>query len=162
MAATLTTRQVFEAFLGDYAEFKTFFHGHSYTGNQLGASASLASLDILQSRASMHGRQRLERILQSELRALWVHPQIGDIRQVGLMVGIELVKNWRTREPFDLVEQAGIRVCEAMAKRGVLTRPIGNVIVLMPPYCTTTEQAAAMVTAVSSAISEVFERESGS
>lgn len=162
MAATLTTRQVFDAFLGDYAEFKTFFHGHSYTGNQLGAAASLASLDILQSRASIHARGKLERFLKTELKGLWEHPNIGDIRQVGLIVGIELVRNWRTRKPFELREQAGIRVCEAMAKRGVLTRPIGNVIVLMPPFCTTTQQARAMVTALSSAIDEVFKRESGS
>ena len=72
------------------------------------------------------------------------------------MAGIELVKNWRTREPFALRERAGIRVCEAMAKRGVLTRPIGNVIVLMPPYCTTAMQVKKMVSAVGEAVAEVF------
>ncbi len=65
---------------------------------------------------------------------------MGDIRQVGLVAGIELVKNWQTREPFALGERIGIRVCDAMAARGVLTRPVGNVIVLMPPYCTTRTQ----------------------
>jgi len=159
MAATLTTRQVFDAFLGDYAEFKTFFHGHSYTGNQLGAAASLASLDMLQTTASIRARQNLQRSLQREIKALWAHPHVGDIREVGLIVGIELVKNWRTREAFDLRQQVGIRVCEAMARRGVLTRPIGNVIVLMPPYSTTTQQARTMVTAVGSAIREVFKGE---
>ena len=59
--------------------------------------------------------------------------QVGDIRQVGLMAGVELVKDWRTRQSFDLRERAGMRVCEGMARRGVLTRPIGNVVVLMPP-----------------------------
>ena len=83
---------------------------------------------------------------------LWKHPQVGDIRQVGLAIGVELVKDWRTREPFGLQERAGIRVCEAMAKLGVLTRPVGNVIVLMPPYCTTPTQARRMVAALSRGI----------
>jgi adenosylmethionine-8-amino-7-oxononanoate aminotransferase len=156
MAATLTTQKVFDAFLGEYHEFKTFFHGHSFTGNQLGASAALASLDILQSKESMRARQTLEKNLRGELRSLWVLPNVGDVRQVGLVAGIELVKNWRTREPFALHERAGIRVCEAMARRGVLTRPIGNVIVLMPPYCTTKTQTRKMVSALREAIDEIF------
>lgn len=156
MAATLTTQKVFDAFLGNYDEFKTFFHGHSYTGNQLGASAALASLDILQSRQSIRARQLLERTLRDELQRLWKLPNIGDIRQVGLVVGIELVRNWRTREPFDLRERAGIRVCENMGKSGVLTRAIGNVIVLMPPFCTTPSQARRMVEAIHDACRLTF------
>ncbi len=156
MAATLTTPAVFEAFLGDYAEFKTFFHGHSFTGNQLGASAALASLDLLQSPASVRARQKLQRILHKELQSLWALPNVGDIRQAGLVAGVELVRDWRTRRPFDLREQAGIRVCEAMARRGVLTRPIGNVIVLMPPYCTTPVQIARIMHALSEAVREIF------
>jgi adenosylmethionine-8-amino-7-oxononanoate aminotransferase len=145
MAATLTTQKVFDAFLGEYGEFKTFFHGHSYTANQLGAAASLASLDILHGAESVRARMRLQKNLHDELQNLWSLPNVGDIRQVGLIAGVELVKNWRTRRPFDLRERAGIRVCEAMAKRGVLTRPVGNVIVLMPPYCTTPAQLKQMV-----------------
>jgi len=156
MAATLTTQRVFDAFLGEYEELKTFFHGHSFTGNQLGASAALASLEILHSPVCARARQRLEQTLSEELETLWSLPNVGDIRQVGLVAGIELVKDWRTREPFPLRKRAGIRVCEAMAARGVLTRPIGNVIVLMPPYCTTKPQLGKMVTALRSAIHEVF------
>jgi adenosylmethionine-8-amino-7-oxononanoate transaminase len=156
MAATLTTQKIFDAFLGEYGEFKTFFHGHSFTGNQLGASAALASLEILQTKKSIHARKNLEKILREELNSLWQLQNIGDVRQVGLIAGIELVKNWRIREPFDLRERAGIRVCEAMAKRGVLTRPIGNVIVLMPPYCTTQKQLQKMISALREAIQEIF------
>ena len=145
MAATLTTQNIFAAFLGEYHEFKSFFHGHSYTANQLGAAAGLASLEILQSEKSIRARARLETGMRDELKSLWHLPNVGDIRQVGLIAGIELVKDWRTREPFDLRERAGIRVCEAMARRGVLTRPVGNVIVLMPPYCTTPAQLRKMV-----------------
>ena len=155
MAATLTTPKVFDAFVGDYQEFKTFFHGHSYTGNQLGAAAALASLEILQTDASRRARRQLTRILSEELQGLWTLPQVGDIRQVGLVAGVELVKDWRTREPFDLRQQVGARVCEAMARRGVLTRAIGNVIVLLPPYCSTPDQTRVMVAALSAAIHEV-------
>ena len=158
MAATLTTQKIFDAFLGEYHEFKTFFHGHSFTGNQLGASAALASLEILKSKQSILARTSLEQTLAEELKTLWSLPQVGDIRRIGLVAGIELVKDWRTRKPFDLRERAGIRVCEAMAKRGVLTRPIGNVIVLMPPYCTTAAQTKKIVTALRESVQEVFSR----
>jgi adenosylmethionine-8-amino-7-oxononanoate aminotransferase len=156
MAATLTTQRVFDAFLGEYEEFKTFFHGHSYTGNQLGAAAGLASLDLLQTAASVRARAKLQKVLADELQSLWSLPNVGDIRQVGLIVGVELVRDWRTRKPFELRERVGIRVGEAMARRGVLTRPIGNVIVLMPPYCTTPAQAHTMVAALHQAVMEVL------
>jgi adenosylmethionine-8-amino-7-oxononanoate aminotransferase len=94
--------------------------------------------------------------LARELQALWSLAQVGDIRQVGLVVGVELVRDWRTREPFDLRERAGLRVCEAMAQRGVLTRPIGNVVVLMPPYCTTTAQVRQIVAALHDGIDETL------
>lgn len=156
MAATLTTQKIFDAFLGEYEEFKTFFHGHSFTGNQLGAAASLASLELLQTSKSTQTRAKLETTLRESLQQLWSLPNVGDIRQVGLIAGVELVRDWRTRKPFDLRERAGIRVCEAMAKRGVLTRPIGNVIVLMPPYCTTPTQARRIVNALHESVEEVF------
>lgn len=156
MAATVTTRDVFDAFLGRYDEFKSFFHGHSYTANQLGAAAALASFEILGSKRSIQQRQTLELELRRELQSLWQLPNVGDIRCAGLVAGIELVKNWRTREPFALRNRAGIRVCEAMAARGVLTRPIGNVVVLMPPYCTTPPQLKKMVSVAREAIEETL------
>jgi adenosylmethionine-8-amino-7-oxononanoate aminotransferase len=156
MGATLTTQAIFDAFLGEYHEFKTFFHGHSYTANQLGAAAALASLEILSSPHSIRSREHLERALGKELLRLWANPHIGDIRRVGLIAGIELVKDWRTRESFEPRDRAGVRVCEAMARRGVLTRPIGNVIVLMPPFCTTAGQVERMVTALHEAVGTVL------
>jgi adenosylmethionine-8-amino-7-oxononanoate aminotransferase len=158
MAATLTTDAVFGAFLGEYAEFKSFFHGHSFTGNQLGAAAALASLELLKPARGVTARRKLENTLHKGLDRLWELPQVGDIRQIGLVAGVELVRHWQTKEPFALEERAGIRVCEAMAKRGVLTRPIGNVLVLMPPYCTTPQQLARMTDAMAESIDEVFPR----
>jgi adenosylmethionine-8-amino-7-oxononanoate aminotransferase len=156
LAATLTSQAVFDAFLGEYEQFKTFFHGHSYSANQLGCAAALASLDLLQSPESKAARRKLAAEMAAGLQELWQLSRVGDIRQVGSIAGIELVRDWRTREPFDLRERAGIRVCEAMAKRGVLTRPIGNVIVLMPPYCTTARQLGGMIQAMQEAIEETF------
>ena len=156
MAATLTTQPVFDAFLGDYSEFKTFFHGHSFTGNPLGAAASLASLDLLESMPCHQSRERIATALRTDLATLWSLPSVGDIRQAGTVAGIELVRDWTTRDPYDLREQAGIRVCEAMARRGVLTRAIGNVIVLMPPYCTTSRQVRRMVAALRDAVDETL------
>jgi adenosylmethionine-8-amino-7-oxononanoate aminotransferase len=155
MAATVTTPKVFEAFLGEYKDFKTFFHGHSYTSNQLGAAVSLANMDLLESKTVTQRRRGLEKELQTALQSLWKLPAVGDIRQVGLVAGIELVRNWRRRTPFNLEERAGFRVCEALTRRGVLTRPIGNVLVLMPPYCTTPSQLAKMVGAIHDSIEEV-------
>jgi adenosylmethionine-8-amino-7-oxononanoate aminotransferase len=155
MAATLASRPIFDAFLGDYGEFKTFFHGHSYTANPLGAAASLASLALLESAASIRARNRLQKCLGENLEMLWHLPNVGDIRQVGLIAGVELVRNWKTRQPFPPRERTAGRVCEAMARHGVLTRPVGDVIVLMPPYCTTPAQVRRMVTALAESVEEV-------
>ncbi len=158
LAATLTTRAIFDAFLGRYEEFKTFFHGHSYTGNPLGAAVARVSLELLGTAASVRARARLEAHLGRELARLWALPAVGDIRQVGLMAGIELVRDWRTRAAFDLRERVGMRVCEALTRRGVLTRPIGNVVVLIPPYCTTPAQVRRMVGALAESVEEVLGR----
>jgi adenosylmethionine-8-amino-7-oxononanoate aminotransferase len=155
MAATLAARKIFDAFLGEYDEFKTFFHGHSYTGNQLGAAASLASLGLLQSASSARARRQLETVLAESLSSLWTLPNVGDVRQVGVIAGVELVKNWKTRQAFPLSEKVGIRVCEAMSRRGVLTRPIGNVIVIMPPFCATPSQARRMISALRDSVTEI-------
>lgn len=158
MGATLVTDAVFEAFLGEYSEFKTFFHGHSYTGNQLAAAVGLASLDLLEQPSEIRRRAALEQQLEAELGPLRALSHVGDIRRVGLMVGVELVRDWRTRSPFDLAEQAGIRVCAAMTRRGVLTRPVGNVVVLMPPYVTTPDELSEMVTALRRSVVQVLGR----
>jgi adenosylmethionine---8-amino-7-oxononanoate aminotransferase len=156
MAATVTTQAVFNSFLGEYSEFKTFFHGHSYTANPLGAAAALANIDLLDSPASIADRARLETALRHELQILWTHPSVGDIRQVGNIAGIELVRHWPTRQPFPLEAQTGIRVCRAMSNHGVLTRPIGNVIVLMPPFCTSPAQVRRIVRSLHRALNEIL------
>ena len=101
-------------------------------------------------------RRSLENVLANELETLWEIAAVGDVRREGLVSGIELVADWKTRKAFPLKAQAGIRVCEAMARRGVLTRPIGNVVPLLPPYCTTDAQLRRMVKALRESIVEVL------
>ena len=156
MAATLTSQDVFDSFLGEYEEMKTFFHGHSYSGNQLGASAALASLGLLDNPRGGLRRKKLEKLLSIELESLWSFARVGDVRQEGLVAGVELVADWKTRESFPLKAKIGIKVCEVMARKGVLTRPIGNVVPLLPPYCTTDGQLRKMVRVLRESIIEVL------
>ena len=156
MAATLTRQEVFDVFLGQYEEFKTFFHGHSYTGNALGSAVAIANVTLLEKKKTLRQREELAEALRKESTALWDLPQVGDIRQSGLVLAIELVEDWKTRKPFSLKDRVGFRVCEALARRGVLTRPIGNVIVVMPPYCTTPSQVHQILTSLHDSILEVF------
>ncbi len=154
MAATIVSDPVFNTFLGRPED--AFFHGHSYTANQLGAAASLASLELLQQPENIRMRASLERDITAELGPLWLEPRVGDIRQCGLVVGIELVRDWRTRDPFPARDRVGHRVCQALRARGVLTRPIGNVIVLMPPYCMTRAQFRQVVRSLVAAFRDTF------
>ena len=124
MAATLTTQKVFDAFLGEYEEFKTFFHGHSFTGKPTYAPLPrwYKSMDLAAGfpRSSKKQRSDLEQNLRAALQTLWDLPQVGDIRQVGLVAGIELVRNWKTREPYELRERAGIG---CLRRHGQTRRP---------------------------------------
>ena len=156
MAATLTTQDVFDSFLGPYETYKSFFHGHSYTGNQLGASAALASLDILNKNGSAPARRKLQKYLSDGLNSLWDSPFVGDMRQSGLIAGIELVRDWQTRDPWPMEKKVGVRICREMARHGVLTRPIGSVIVLMPPYCSSESQIRIMTSTLGRAIQNVL------
>ena len=131
LAATLTTPAIFEAFLGRADEGKTFFHGHTYTGNPLGCAVAIASLDKLLRDVLPVLPARIER-LRSELEPLRACEIVGDIRQRGTMVGIELVRNRATRERFAANERAGYRVCRMARERGLMIRPLGDTVVLMP------------------------------
>ncbi|NQU09809.1 adenosylmethionine--8-amino-7-oxononanoate transaminase [bacterium] len=155
LAATLTTAEVFQAFLGEYAEFKTFFHGHSYTGNQLGCAAALASLQVFQEENVLAGLIPKIENLKSGLARCRHLPHVGDVRQLGLIGAVELFQDVDAREPFPLADQMGIKVCREMQQRGVLTRPIGNTIVVLPPYCITSDQLRRLTTVLAESIAAV-------
>lgn len=154
LAATLATERLYEAFLGEYGELRTFFYGHSYCGNPLGCAAALANLRVFRDEdilASLPPRiEALAWYLRAELSPL---PQVGEIRQCGLIAGIDLL-NPTTGFPFPWQEQTGARVCLAARRHGLLTRPIGDTLVLMPPLCISQEQIASAVTALRHAIAE--------
>jgi len=156
LAATLASEEIFAAFLGEYSELKTFFHGHSYTGNALGCAAARASLKIFETENTLAKNERLGKILDRNLERFWGHPNVGDVRREGLIAAIELVRDFRTRAPFPFAERIGHRVCEMAKKHGLLTRPIGDVLVLMPPYCVTEAQIAQMTGSLWQALNEVL------
>ena len=133
LAATLATDEVYSAFLGDYAERRTFFHGHTYTGNPLGCAAALANLDLLQREGFWEDLRRRVRLLSEGLERFRDLPHVGEVRQCGFMVGIELVRDRETRAPCRWEERVGVRVCAEARGRGLLIRPLAHVIALMPP-----------------------------
>jgi adenosylmethionine-8-amino-7-oxononanoate transaminase len=156
VAATLASPAVFEAFLGEFSELKTFFHGHSYTGNALGCAAARANLEIFRTENTLQKNVALQDLLAKETARFWQHPHVGDVRQEGLICAIEIVPDFTTRESFPFAERIGQRICDAARAHGLLTRPVGDVLVLMPPYCTTPDQLRRMVEALWRGLQEIL------
>lgn len=133
LAATIATDEIWQAFLGSYEESRTFFHGHTYGGNPLGAAAALATLEVFDEEQTLTAMQPKVARLSEHLARIAVHQHVGDVRQLGLIAGIELVRDKRTREPYPWSEKRGIRVCQHAMTEGIWLRPLGNVIVILPP-----------------------------
>ena len=158
LAATLAREEIFEAFLGERAEYKTFFHGHTYTGNPLACAAALASLDLFESEKVLSRVSETAEILRSLLAGrIAPLPVVGDVRQKGLMVGIELVADRAEGRMFPVEQFRGVAVCRAARKHGVILRPLGDVIVWMPPLSLTGSDAELLADATRKAILEACE-----
>ena len=155
LAATLTTDRIFEAFLAPVDAGRQFFHGHSYTGNALACAATLANLEIFEEERVLERVQRRAAQLALRLESLRRLPCVGDIRQKGLMVGIELVRDGGSRKPFDPADRIGHLVCMAIRKRGVILRPLGDVVVVMPPLSVTEQELDHLCSALDESIREV-------
>ncbi len=152
LAATLATDEVWSAFLGDYSEGKTFFHGHTYGGNPLGAAAALATLDVFdEERTLEHLPPKIDRLAE-HLRRMAGHRHVGFTRQCGLIGAVELVQDKATKAPYPWPEKRGIRVCNHARTLGVFLRPLGNVIVLMPPLSVTLDELDRICTAAEAGI----------
>jgi adenosylmethionine-8-amino-7-oxononanoate aminotransferase len=137
LSAVLTTDKVYQAFYADYSKLTAFLHSHSYTGNALACRAALATLEIFRQQDVIgQNRQRIADLARVTAR-FNDHPQVAEVRQTGMIVAIELVKNKVTREPFPWQERRGLRVYQYALTKGVLLRPLGNVIYFMPPYVIT-------------------------
>lgn len=133
LAVTLAIDEIYDAFLGDFKELKTFFHGHSYTGNPLACAAAIASIDLFEKEETLKNMQPKIELLEKKLKEIAGLPNVGNVRNKGLIAGIELVKDKSTKEPYAWEEKMGWRVAYRTREDGVLIRPLGNVIVLMPP-----------------------------
>jgi adenosylmethionine-8-amino-7-oxononanoate aminotransferase len=156
LAATLMTEEIYTAFLGRYDEFKAFFHGHSYTANPLGCAAGLATLSIF-AREDVPGHvAKLSGIMGEELARLKSCRWCGDIRQRGLMSGIEIVEDRGAKTSFPPERKIGQRVIADLRKRGIILRPLGDVIVLMPPLSSTADEIVNLVAAAGDAIDAVL------
>ncbi len=152
LAATLTTDEVWNAFLGDYSEGKTFFHGHTYGGNPLGAAAALATLDVFdEERTLEHLPPKIDRLAE-HLRRMARLPHVGFVRQCGMIGAVELVRDKATKEPYPWAEKRGLRACDHARTLGVLLRPLGNVLVLMPPLAVTLDELDCICTAAKAGI----------
>ncbi|MBU8905336.1 adenosylmethionine--8-amino-7-oxononanoate transaminase [Desertibacillus haloalkaliphilus] len=155
IAVTYTTEEIYQAFYDDYQSLKTFFHGHSYTGNQLGCAVAIENIRLFESENIPEQVAKKSEELKGILEELYTLTHVGDIRQLGFMVGIELVQAKETKEPFPAEKRVGYQVSLKMRELGMLTRPMGDVIVFMPPLVSTADELKAMVAIMKEAIDEV-------
>ena len=154
LSATLATEEIFDAFLGPPEDHRTLYHGHSYTANPITCAAALANLDVFEEERTLERLQPKIELLRALLKPLADHPFVGDVRQRGFMAGIELVADRETKREFPEALQMGARVARAARPKGAIIRPLGDVVVLMPPLAIDEETLARLVTITAEAIDE--------
>ena len=156
LAATLTTETVYEAFLGEYEELKTFFYGHSYCANPLACASAMGSLDVFEEEGVLDSLpQKIETFRECLESAVESTPEFGSFRQVGLIAGIDLV-NPTTNAPFDWKAETGAKVCRHARRFGLLTRPVRDTLTLMPPLCATGEEIKTCVNSLVKGVRSFF------
>ncbi|MCP4375502.1 MAG: aminotransferase class III-fold pyridoxal phosphate-dependent enzyme, partial [bacterium] len=158
LAATMATQKIFDAFLGDPSDgkIKTFYHGHTFTGNALACAAANASIDLIHNSGLIDSLDEKTQAITTALAPLGDHPNVGDIRQCGMMVGIELVANRDGPEFFDPADRVGVAICQAALKRDIIIRPLGDVITLMPAPAMDTPTLGRLLSGVVETINEYF------
>jgi adenosylmethionine-8-amino-7-oxononanoate aminotransferase len=157
LAATLTTEKIFRAFLGKHEDLKTFFHGHTYTGNQLACVSAIANLNVFKKEKTLQKMQKKIETLNKELGKIEKLKNVGDVRQKGFMVGIELVKDKKTGESYPIEDKISWKVCSKAREKGLIIRPLGNVIVLMPPLSISHHELKNLTRITAEAIKELTE-----
>ena len=158
LAATLATQRIYDAFLGDYSELKTFFHGHTFTGNPIACASALASLDLFESDRLLERLPEKMAYLEERFRDILRLERVGEVRKMGMVAGIELVRDRDTREPYPWEERVGVRVCLEARKQGIFLRPLGNVIVLFPPLSISLEELKILMDGIETSIRIVTDR----
>jgi len=152
LAVTVSTEEIYAAFLGKYSELKTFFHGHTFTGNPLACAVALKSLELFESDRLIDSLQTKITLLADRLAKMAKLPHVGDIRQCGLAAGIELVRDKNIREPYPWEERMGIRICLEARKYGIFSRPLGNTLVIFPPLIISESELELLLTGLEHAI----------
>ncbi len=158
MSATLASDEIWQAFLGTYAESKTFFHGHTYGGNPLGAAVANATLDVFEEEQTLRHLQGKMARLTEHLRRIGELGNVGDVRQCGFMAGIELVRDKATKEPYPRQERRGHHACLRAMREGVWLRPLGNVVVIMPPLAVSMDELDQIAAAAEIGIRSVVQK----
>jgi len=157
LAVTVATDEIYNSFLGEFKELKTFFHGHSYTGNPLACAAALSCLDLFEKEKVLEGLKGKIDILEAWLKETLALQHVGDARNAGMMAGVELVKDKETKEPYAWENKVGWRVANYARDRGVFIRPLGNVIIIMPPLSISEQNLKRLLETIKSAIVAVTE-----
>lgn len=157
LAATLTTDEIYNTFLGEYADRRTFYHGHSYTGNPLACAAALANLKIFCDEKVLESLEAKIQLISTKLAEINSLCHVGDARQCGMIVGIELMKDKSAKTPFAWSDATGARVCLHARKYGLIIRPVGDVVVFMPPLSSSVHELEEMLSIIQRAIKEVTE-----
>ena len=145
LSAVLTTEPVYEAFYDEYVKLNAFLHSHSFTGNPLACAAALATLDIFRTEDVLTRNRALSAHLGRQARELESHPHVAEVRQHGMIAAVEVVRDKVSRQPYPWQERRDLKIYRHALGRGVLLRPIGNVVYFMPPYVITPEQIDLMV-----------------
>ena len=140
LAATLTTEKIYKAFYADHEKKKTFYHGHTYTANPVGCAAALASLEIFKKEKTLENVRKLAPLLKTRLKGFEKLPWVGDVRSLGLVGAIELVKNKKTKERFPFKKRVGFKVYQRGLKKHLLLRPLGDIIYFVFPLSVKAEE----------------------
>lgn len=156
LAATLAGEHIYQAFLGPIDSGRTFYHGHTFTGNPLGCVAALASLDLFEQDRTLEGLPAKAEIIAAALTRLARHSHVGDVRQWGMIAGVELVEDRGARRAFPYARQIGAQVCARARRYGLIIRPLGDVIVIMPPLAIRLENLHSMLATIERCIDEVI------
>jgi adenosylmethionine-8-amino-7-oxononanoate aminotransferase len=140
LSVVLTGDSIYDSFYHDYRHLKAFLHSHSYTGNPLGCRAALATLDIFREDNVIENNKSLAAAMRAATAHLVEHPHVSDVRQTGMVVAVEMCKDKHSRTPYPWQERRGLCVYQHGLEKGVLLRPLGNVVYMMPPYVISTEE----------------------
>ncbi len=152
MAVVMTTEKIYQAFYADYGKLTAFLHSHSYTGNPLACAAANATLDLFAQHNTIQNNQHLSHCMRDAMLDITDHPHVAEIRQHGMILAVEMIKDKATREPYPWEERRGLRAYQSALANEVLLRPLGNVIYFMPPYVITADEIDFMAGAAKQAI----------